>query len=69
MSWIKEIEKEDAQGELKEIYDDIEQKRGKLSNIMKVHSLNPAAMSSLISSSPMEAGSEVSDIRDLIAPV
>ena len=46
MSWIKEIEKEDAQGELKEIYDDIEQKRGKLSNIMKVHSLNPAAMKS-----------------------
>ncbi|MGM0405834.1 MAG: peroxidase-related enzyme [Thermoplasmatota archaeon] len=46
MSWIKEIEKEDAQGELREIYDDIEKKRGKLSNIMKVHSLNPAAMKS-----------------------
>lgn len=44
MAWIKEIEHDEATGELKTIYDDLVKKRGKLSNIMKVQSLNPAAM-------------------------
>jgi uncharacterized peroxidase-related enzyme len=43
MPWINVIE-EDSSGELKEIYQEIKSKRGKLSNIMKVHSLNPQAM-------------------------
>jgi len=44
MSWIKVVEEKDAGNELKEIYREVKTKRGKLSNIMKVHSLNPEAM-------------------------
>ena len=44
MSWIKEIDEEDADGQLAEIYSDLIKKRGKVSNILKVHSLNPDAM-------------------------
>ena len=44
MSWIQIIEESDSTGKLKEIYGEIEKKRGKISNIMKIHSLNPDAM-------------------------
>ena len=44
MSWIQIIEEVESTGKLKEIYDEIEKKRGKISNIMKIHSLNPDAM-------------------------
>lgn len=44
MSWIEEIDHAAATGELRATYDDLVAKRGKLSNIMKVHSLNPGAM-------------------------
>ena len=44
MLWIQVIEKDEASEYLKEIYNEISSKRGKLSNIMKVHSLNPEAM-------------------------
>lgn len=44
MAWIKEIELQDAADELKEVYDQLTKQRGKVSNIMKVHSLNPGAM-------------------------
>lgn len=44
MAWIEEIEHDAATGELKTTYDELVKKRGKLSNIMKVHSLNPGAM-------------------------
>ena len=44
MSWIKEIELDDAEGELAGIYAELVEKRGKVSNILKVHSLNPGAM-------------------------
>jgi uncharacterized peroxidase-related enzyme len=44
MPFIKVIEITDADGKLKEVYDDIIKSRGKLSNIMKIHSLNPDAM-------------------------
>ena len=45
MSWIDEIDLDDADGRLEEIYAELIAKRGKVSNILKVHSLNPAAMS------------------------
>ncbi len=45
MSWIEEIETDDADGELAKIYAELIEKRGKVANILKVHSLNPAAMS------------------------
>ena len=45
MSWIEEIEVDAAEGKLAEIYADLIAKRGKVGNILKVHSLNPSAMS------------------------
>lgn len=44
MPFIKVIDEQDAEGKLKEVYDEIIKSRGKLSNIMKIHSLNPDAM-------------------------
>ncbi|NNF67551.1 MAG: peroxidase-related enzyme [Gammaproteobacteria bacterium] len=44
MAWIDEIEEADATGELGQIYAGLVEQRGKLSNIMKVQSLNPGAM-------------------------
>ena len=44
MSWIEEVEASEAEGELAKIYAELVEKRGKVSNILKVHSLNPAAM-------------------------
>ena len=44
MSWIAVTEEQDAEGELREVYDELLQKRGKISNILKVHSLNPGAL-------------------------
>ncbi len=44
MPWIKVLDEREADAKLKEIYDEIKKERGKLSNIMKIHSLNPNAM-------------------------
>jgi len=44
MAWIDVIDPEDATGDLKKLYDTIAEKRGKVSNVLKVHSLNPAAL-------------------------
>lgn len=44
MSWIEEIEVGDAKGLLAETYGALIKQRGKVSNILKVHSLNPNAM-------------------------
>lgn len=44
MSWIDEIDIETADGKLEAIYAELVKKRGKVSNILKVHSLNPDAM-------------------------
>jgi len=44
MSWINEIEVSDADGKLAAMYAELVKKRGKVSNILKVHSLNPDAM-------------------------
>jgi uncharacterized peroxidase-related enzyme len=44
MSWIRVIDEENATGDLKKAYQEIKAKRGKTSNIMRVHSLNPKAM-------------------------
>ena len=42
--WIRIVDKAKATGKLDAIYDEVKKKRGKVSNIMKVHSLNPDAM-------------------------
>ncbi len=44
MAWIEQVELDAADGKLREMYADLEEKRGKVSNILKVHSLNPDAM-------------------------
>lgn len=44
MSWIEEIEESDAGGQLASVYAELIEKRGKVANILKVHSLNPVAM-------------------------
>lgn len=44
MSWIHEIEPAGAEGELLALYRELEQRRGKVANILQVHSLRPAAM-------------------------
>jgi len=44
MPWIKTIDETEATGRIKELYDELIQKRGKVSNIMKIQSLNPEAM-------------------------
>lgn len=45
MSWIEEIEVTEAEGKLAEVYAELTSKRGKVANILQVHSLNPGAMS------------------------
>jgi uncharacterized peroxidase-related enzyme len=45
MSWIEEIDESDAGAKLGEIYAELLRKRGKVANILKVHSLNPDALS------------------------
>ncbi len=44
MSYIKVINDNEAEGELSEVYSQISSSRGKLSNIMKIHSLMPDTM-------------------------
>ena len=44
MAWIREIDEQDARGELAEVYESVIGSRGKLANILKVHSLNPGAL-------------------------
>lgn len=44
MSYIREIEETDAEGELAAIYARIREERGRVANILKVHSLRPGAL-------------------------
>jgi len=44
MTWIDTIDQQDAQGTLKTVYDELAEKRGKVSNILKIHSLIPKTM-------------------------
>lgn len=44
MTYIKTIDESEATGELKNIYQELKQKRGKISNILKIHSLLPHTM-------------------------
>jgi uncharacterized peroxidase-related enzyme len=44
MAWIQVIDEQEATGDLKEIYDEILDARGKMSNIMRIQSLHPKAM-------------------------
>jgi len=43
-AWIKIIQPEDAEGELRETYDKVMSPHGTVDNVMKVHSLQPETM-------------------------
>lgn len=72
MAFIDIIEPEEASGKLKEIYDDLRKKRGKLAQIHKIQSLNPESivghmdlyMSIMFSRSPLSRAQ-----REMIAVV
>jgi uncharacterized peroxidase-related enzyme len=44
MTYIKVIQHNEAEGELKKIYDDLVSKRGKLAEVHKIQSLNPESI-------------------------
>ena len=44
MPWIKQVDSTKAEGKLKEVYSELETSRGKISNIMKIQSLDPETM-------------------------
>lgn len=72
MAWIKEIEPDNAEGRLKEIYSEIIGARGKLSNIMKVHSILPETMKThmdLYLSIMFNKNSLSRELKELIAVV
>ena len=45
MAFIDVISTEKAESPLREIYEDVIKKRGKLSNVLQIHSVNPESMS------------------------
>lgn len=44
MAWIKVIPEQEAEGELKQLYDQLTEPWGGVDNVLKVHSLNPASL-------------------------
>ena len=44
MSWIKVIPEAEASGELKELYEQMNEPWGGVDNVLKIHSLNPASL-------------------------
>lgn len=72
MAWIRSIEEEEATGRVRELYRKIVLQRGKLSNIMKVHSLHPEAMDAhlnLYRAIVLSSGSLTREEREAIAVV
>lgn len=49
MSWIKEIEVDEADGKLKKLYNQILKRTDNVDNILKVHSLNPDVLKAHLS--------------------
>lgn len=41
MAWIRVIDESEAEGDLKEIYDEQSRQAGAVANILKIHSLRP----------------------------
>lgn len=44
MAWIKVIREEEADGELKRLYERMAEPEGGVDNILKLHSLNPPSL-------------------------
>ncbi len=49
MAWIKMIQEDEAEGELKEMYDQNVEPWGGVDNILKIHSLSPESLKAHIS--------------------
>lgn len=45
MAWIKIIREDEAEGELKKMYEKLTEPWGGVDNILKIHSLNPPSLS------------------------
>jgi alkylhydroperoxidase family enzyme len=72
MAWIKVIREEEAQGELKRVYDIMIEPWGGVDNIMKIHSLNVPSLKAhnLIYGTLMRGRSDLSrEQREIIAVV
>jgi uncharacterized peroxidase-related enzyme len=72
LPWIRVIHEDEAEGKLKEVYDEITSSRGKVGNILKIHSLNPEALRAhvdLYMSIMFKAGNLSREQRELIATV
>jgi alkylhydroperoxidase family enzyme len=48
MAWIRRVSPKDATGRLKEIYDEAFRRAGRVFNILRVQSLNPAVLDASI---------------------
>ncbi len=44
MAWIRTIDEEEAEGELRELYSRMTEPGGGVDNILKIHSLNPGSL-------------------------
>ena len=44
MTWIKVIDVPEAEGPLREAYDEVSSSRGEVGNILKAHSLRPSVL-------------------------
>ena len=72
MAWIKMIKEDEAQGELKRVYDTMIEPWGGVDNIMKIHSLNVPSLKAhnLIYGTLMRGRSDLSRAqREIIAVV
>ena len=72
MSFVQTVSYSEADGELKALYDQMLQRRGRISNVMSVNSLRPHIMRTLVahSRSVMEGDSGLSPAeRQMIATV
>jgi uncharacterized peroxidase-related enzyme len=45
MAWIKMIEEDEAEGELRTLYEKLKEPWGGVDNILRIHSLNPPSLS------------------------
>ena len=72
MAWIKSIDEAEADGTLKQIYDEQRRQAGAVANILKIHSLAPEALEAhlVIYKAAMHTPGELSRAqREMIAVV
>lgn len=72
MAWIKVIDEDDAEGELKSLYEKTVEPWGGVDNILKIHSLNPASLRAHLElyKTVMRGRSDLSRVqREMIAVV